>query len=185
MRWVLVRAPHRLWGLLAMCPSSVVHVSDPLAMPWLPLYPTPPWKRPAPALPCAGHHDRVQIGGGAEGPVAGHREGGWGAVPRPYWLGHPKDPRPTSLSNFSRATSAWEAACNTAPARHRCPPQLAEGARISKFVEKPSLDQHEEMSMSYEQLVDFYEESNVDSVPLEGEGRAVGACRRGGAAVGS
>lgn len=48
--------------------------------------------------------------------------------------------------------------------------QLGGGAQIQLFVEKPSPEQLEEMSMDVQEMVDFQNECNLeDDVPFEGD----------------
>jgi len=46
--------------------------------------------------------------------------------------------------------------------------QLGGGARIQSFFEKPSAEQLASMTMSMDEVLDFYNECNVDEVPFQG-----------------
>lgn len=47
--------------------------------------------------------------------------------------------------------------------------QLGGGARIQRFVEKPDADQQASMSMSVDEIINFYKECNIDEEPFKGE----------------
>ena len=52
--------------------------------------------------------------------------------------------------------------------------QLGGGALIETFMEKPDAKQQESMSMSVEDITDFYKECSMDEAPFEGVGVGLG-----------